>query len=151
MITELAPTDMILQRLGRLWRHKREDRPVDAARLCIIKETNSLGKFRNMESKAIVKALGGKAHVYAPYILLRSLEVWEGQNEVSIPLQIRPLLELTYKDRKNEPDSWQELSGEWFATDSAKKMIASRNCNLWQVALEDEEGVQTRINDVPTI
>ena len=30
-------------------------------------------------------------------------------------------------------------------------MIASRNSNLWQVALEDEEGVQTRLNEMPTV
>ena len=30
-------------------------------------------------------------------------------------------------------------------------MLASRNSNLWQLALEDEEGVQTRINEMPTI
>ncbi len=151
MISELAPTDMLLQRLGRLWRHKRKERPVDAARLSIIKETNSLDEFRNMKAKAIKKALGGKARVYAPYILLRSLEVWENQRTVSIPSQIRPLLELTYEDRGGEPESWQVLSDEWFGTDSAKKMMALRNCNLWQVALEDEEGVQTRLNEVPTV
>ena len=27
MITELAPTDMMLQRMGRLWRHERDPRP----------------------------------------------------------------------------------------------------------------------------
>ena len=37
MITELAPTDMLLQRLGRLWRHNRRIRQVDTARLCISK------------------------------------------------------------------------------------------------------------------
>lgn len=152
LISELAPTDMLLQRLGRLWRHKREQRPADAARLCIVEEAKSLEEFRKMESKAIVEALGGKAKVYAPYILLRSLEVWKkAQPQVSTPSQIRQLIESTYKDQENEPDSWQQLSDEWFGTDSAKKMIASRNCNLWQVALEDEEGVQTRINEVPTV
>ncbi|TRZ88722.1 MAG: CRISPR-associated helicase Cas3' [Methanosarcinales archaeon] len=152
LISELAPTDMLLQRLGRLWRHKREQRPADAARLCIVEEAKSLEEFRKMESKAIVEALGGKAKVYAPYILFRSLEVWKkAQPQVSTPSQIRQLIESTYKDQENEPDSWQQLSDEWFGTDSAKKMIASRNCNLWQVALEDEEGVQTRINEVPTV
>lgn len=106
-----------------------------------------------MEPRAIVKALGGKGQVYAPYVLLRSLEIWQNQLEVSIPSQIRTLIESTYtcEDRENEPDSWQKLSGEWFGTDSAKKMFASRSCNLWQLALEDEEGVQTRINEMPTI
>jgi len=151
MITELAPTDMILQRLGRLWRHKREDRQVDVARLCIIEEKKCLDEFRTMEPKVIVKTLGAKAYVYAPYILLRSLEVWEGRSEVLIPSQIRPLLELTYKDREKEPKPWQKLSFEWFGSDAAKKMLASQSCNLWQVALEDEEGVQTRLNEVPTV
>jgi len=152
MVTEIAPTDMLLQRLGRLWRHERkqDERPVKAARLYIIKEEKSLDEFRNMEPKAIKKALGSKAYVYAPYILLRSLEVWEGRSEVLIPSQIRSLLEETYKDQKGEPESWEELSFEWLGTDSAKKMLASRSCNLWEVALDDDEGVQTRINEVPT-
>ncbi len=152
LITELAPTDMLLQRLGRLWRHKRQHRPVDKAQFCIIEERKSIEEFRNMEQKAILKALGSKAKVYAPYILLRSLEVWKAiQPKVLIPLQIRQLIETTYADRENEPDSWQALFNEWFGTDSAKKMTASRNCNLWQVALEDTEGVQTRVNEMQTI
>ncbi len=150
MVSELAPTDMLLQRLGRLWRHERENRPVDTAQLFIIEEEKNLEEFRSMESKAIAKALGSKAKVYAPYVLLRSLELWKTQPQISIPLQIRQLIEATYKDRDNEPASWQELSFEWFGTDSAKEMLASRNCNLWQVALEDEEGIQTRLNEMPT-
>lgn len=151
LITELAPTDMLLQRIGRLWRHERGKRPADEAQLCIIEETQSIEEFRNMEPKAIVMALDSKAKVYAPYVLLRSLEVWKTQPQVSMPLQIRRLIESTYQDRENEPESWKQLSYEWFGSDSAKKMIASRNCNLWQVALEDAEGVQTRINEMPTI
>ncbi|MCG2725565.1 MAG: CRISPR-associated helicase Cas3' [Elusimicrobia bacterium] len=151
MITELAPTDMLLQRMGRLWRHERKKRPVKVARLCIIKEGKSLKEFRNMKQVAIKKELGNKAYMYNPFVLLRSLEVWNGKSEVSIPLQIRQLIESTYEDRNTEPDAWQKLFDEWFGTDSAKKMLASRNCNLWQVALEDEEGVQTRLNDMPTV
>jgi len=155
LITELAPTDMLLQRLGRLWRHEREQRPVDTARLCIIKEKKSLEEFQCMEPKEIVKVLGSKAYVYAPFVLLRTLELWKNQSKklgkVSIPSQIRQLIESTYQERKHEPASWQQLLNDWFGTDSAKKMIAYRNCNLWQVALEDEEGVQTRLNEMPTV
>ncbi|MDD5328429.1 MAG: CRISPR-associated helicase Cas3' [Sulfuricella sp.] len=152
LITELAPTDMLLQRIGRLWRHERGPRPVDTARLCILEEEKSIDEFRIMEPKEIVKALGSKSNVYAPFVLLRSLEVWKAaQPQVTIPLQIRQLIESTYREREKEPDSWEKLFDEWFGTDSAKKMEASRNCNLWQVALEDEEGVQTRLNEMPTI
>ncbi len=155
LITELAPTDMLLQRLGRLWRHERVQRPVDSARLCILEEAKSLDELRRMEPKAIVQALGSKARVYAPFVLLRSLELWQRESRrrggISIPSHIRRLLESTYVEREEEPDSWQQLSYEWIGTDSAKQMMASRNLNLWQVALEDEEGVQTRLNEIPTI
>lgn len=151
LITELAPTDMLLQRLGRLWRHSREHRPVAAPRICIIKEDESLEQLRCMEPAAIMNALGKKAKVYAPFVLLRTLEVWQAQHDkVSIPAQIRQLIEDTYIDR-DEPPSWQKLFEEWCGTDSAKEMIASRNSNIWSLALEDREGIQTRMNEIPTV
>ncbi|MEW6440775.1 MAG: CRISPR-associated helicase Cas3' [bacterium] len=151
LVTELAPTDMLLQRLGRLWRHERGERAADEPRMLVIAEETDLERFRHMESKEIVKALGGKARVYAPYILLRSLEIWQAAGEVSIPTQVRYLIESTYTEQETEPASWQQLAGEWFGTDSAKRMLALRNSNLWQVALDDREGVQTRVNEMPTL
>jgi len=151
LITELAPTDMLLQRLGRLWRHERGKRPIDTPRLLILEEIGGLDSLRALNPKVIVACLGSKAKVYAPFILLRSLEVWKGQQQISVPGQIRWLIESTYKEREKEPESWQQLANEWFGTDSAKKMLAMRNTNLWQVALEDEEGVQTRLNEMPTV
>lgn len=151
LITELAPTDMLLQRLGRLWRHERGKRPVDAARLLIVDEEQDLDTCRNIAPQEIVKLLGGKAKVYSPFILLRSWEVWKEQTEISIPRQVRSLIESTYITREEEPAAWQQLADDWFGTDSAKKMIALRNSNLWQLALEDEVGTQTRLNEMPTI
>lgn len=152
MITELAPTDMLLQRLGRLWRHERECRPAAIPRLIILDEENTLEDFRQMEPKAIASALGRKAKVYAPFVLLRSLEVWRGlSSEVTLPTQIRWLIESTYEDREQEPPGWLQLYLEWFGTDSAKKMKAYMSSNIWQVALDDHEGVQTRLNEMPTV
>ncbi len=153
LITELAPTDMLLQRMGRLCRHERENRPVSKPRMCIIEEEKSLDEFQKMEPKDIVEALGGKAHVYDPYVLLRSLVVWQGLERatVSIPKQIRRLIEATYEALDDEPSAWQKLFDDRFATDSGRKFLADRNSNLWQVVLEDEEGRQTRLNDLPTL
>jgi CRISPR-associated endonuclease/helicase Cas3 len=151
LITELAPTDMLLQRLGRLWRHERKQRPVDVAWMYILEEEKDSKEFRELDAKAIANALGSKAKIYAPYVLLRSLEVWKTNRKVSIPSQIRQLIESTYAFQDDEPEAWQQLSDEWFGTDSAKEMVASRNSNLWQLALEDREGVQTRINEMPTV
>lgn len=153
LITELAPTDMLLQRIGRLWRHERENRPLSKPRMCIIEEEKSLDEFRQMGTKDIVEALGGKAHVYDPYVLLRSLLVWQGLERaaVSIPKQIRHLIEATYEALDDESIAWQKLFDDRFATDSGRKFLADRNTNLWQVVLEDEEGRQTRLNEVTTL
>lgn len=151
LITELAPTDMLLQRLGRLWRHDRDYRPADAARMYVIEEQKDLSELRELDAKAIRDALGSKAKVYAPYVLLRSLKVWKTKQRVAIPGEIRQLLESTYADEDDEPESWQQLSYDWFGTDSAKEMLACRNSSLWQLALEDREGIQTRINEMPTV
>lgn len=151
LISELAPTDMLLQRLGRLWRHERRQRPVDSARLCIIEEEKSLDNFRTLTPQEIKKGLGSKALVYDPFILLRALEIWQELREVSIPSQIRSLIEATYEDRDSEPEPWQKLSDDTYGKMLSYRQKALMSSNIWQVALNDEEGVQTRLNEMPTI
>jgi len=151
MITELAPTDMLLQRLGRLWRHEREKRPVEVTRLCIIKETRSVEEFRTLSPQEIKKELGSKALVYDPFILLRTLEVWQAHKVISIPLQIRSLIEATYEDREYEPETWLKLYEETYGKTLSYRQKALMSSNIWNVPLPDEEGVQTRLNEVSTI
>jgi CRISPR-associated endonuclease/helicase Cas3 len=151
LVSELAPTDMLLQRIGRLWRHERGLRPTSAPRLAIIEETASLDDFLQMSKTAIVKTLGGKAWVYDPYILLRSLEVWKKLPRVQLPTGIRGLIEGTYDDRQDEPDSWLELMCDGFGKATAYRQKALQSSNIWTVALDDDEGVQTRLNEVPTL
>lgn len=153
MITELAPTDMLLQRLGRLWRHERGERPVKITRLCIIEESRSVEEFKTLSPHEIKKELGSKALVYDPFILLRTLEVWQAQErkEVSIPSQIRTIIEATYKVRDNEPASWLKLADDAYGQAMAYRQKALMSSNIWNIALPDEEGVQTRLNEVSTI
>jgi len=151
LISELAPTDMLLQRLGRLWRHDREQRPVDTPKICIVEELKTLAEFQALTPQEIKKGLGSKAWVYDPFILLRSLEVWREQKNVCIPSQIRSLIEATYEDRDNEPDTWQLLADETYGKTLSYRQKALMSSNIWLVALNDEEGVQTRLNEMPTI
>ena len=153
MVSELAPTDMLLQRLGRLWRHERGRRPLDAPCIRIIREKAGDTELRTMAPKAIVASLGGKAFVYEPFVLLRTLTVWQERQTtgVRIPAQVRELLEATYADREDDPDSWQQLADDAFARAMACRQKALSASNIWQPALDDAEGAQTRLSEVESV
>ena len=94
LVTRIAPTDMLLQRLGRLWRHTETKRPADARREAWILSPDLAAAIATPEV-----ALGATAKVYAPYVLCRSLAVWQGVTQVDLPGQIRELIEATYAKR----------------------------------------------------
>lgn len=153
MISELAPTDMLLQRMGRLWRHEREGRPISEPRFCILTEARSLKELKTLTAQEIKETLGSKGHVYEPYVLLRTLSVWQGlgRSQVSIPAQIRELIEATYQAEEDEPDAWLELFYDCEGKAMALKQKALMNSNVWTIHLPDEEGVQTRLNEIETV
>lgn len=153
LITELAPTDMLLQRIGRLWRHPRGKRPLQRAECWIIKEATTLDELRDMSKEEIRKTLGAKAWVYAPYVLLRSLEilsVWEGK-DITIPTEIRNLLKDTYDNRNESQEGWVAWNQEILGDEFAEKKVAEMNSNIWSPLLDDQEGVQTRVSTVKTV
>ena len=151
IITELAPTDMLLQRMGRLWRHARENRPLGLPEYWIIRENESLDKLKDLSPMAIKETLGTKAKVYFPYVLLRTLDVWRNRQTVTLPGEIRAILEETYADRYDLPGTWLVLRNEIEGEEYAKKMRAKMAENIFSPALPDEEGVQTRLNAVPMV
>lgn len=153
LITELAPTDMMLQRIGRLWRHPRERSATKRAECWILKEVETLDKLRGMKKEDIRKTLGAKAWVYAPYVLLRSLEIWFAREEkdITIPTEIRSLLKGTYDDRDVETKGWEAWKQEILGDEFAKKRTAEMNSNIWNPLLDDQEGVQTRVSTVESV
>ena len=151
LVTELAPTDMLLQRLGRLWRHPRERRPVPCATVRILSEASPLEDLRRLGARSLRQALGKKSFVYQPYVLLRSLQVWQGLCEVVLPADIRALLEDTYRELGDEPAGWRELAQAMDDRLTKEHLKALYATNIWNLALEDEEGLQTRLDDRPTV
>jgi len=94
MVSRFAPTDMLLQRLGRLWRN--EDTPrCDTA----VPEAWLLAPRLQEAIESPVQHFGPSAFVYAPYVLCRSLEAWQNLKSVSVPEDIRGLIETTYVSR----------------------------------------------------
>jgi len=95
LISRFAPTDMILQRIGRLWRHAETPRPISAC--C---ETWLLAPDLDSAIQNPLSTFGSTAHVYSPYVLCRSLAVWLGRNRVVLPGETRAILEDTYMLQK---------------------------------------------------
>lgn len=148
LITDLAPTDILLQRLGRLWRHDRRTRPCPQPEIWIQMPHSDDAALHDACEKELREALGKSSRVYAPYVLLRSLQQWRGRATIKLPADIRPILEATYYDPINtEPPAWQELR-EQLETQKDKMARQALNAtNIWNnPALQDEEGVQTRFS-----
>lgn len=152
VISELAPIDMLLQRMGRLWRHERPCRPVAQPTFIVIEENQSLSALQTMPPDAIKACLGAKAYVYEPYVLLRTLACLrpfaDGQ-ALCIPSAIRELLDQVYQAVGEQPAGWQALELDMQGRIDAHRQYALGSANLWQPALKDDEGVQTRLNDRP--
>ena len=52
----------------------------------------------------------------------------------------------TYAD-KECPPGWEDLADEVRGTAAAAKQLADMGANIWQVALEDDAGLCTRLSD----
>lgn len=145
LITRLAPTDMMLQRMGRLWRHSGTIRPVGTRCEAWILSPSITDVEDNVE-----KSFGSNAKVYAPYVLYRSLEVWDQRKEIFIPNQLRELIELTYIDREEKKPSIQNCFHQLDKKIKSLKQFAliglSRGGKTWS-----EEEVQTRYSTLKTI
>lgn len=89
LITELCPMDLLLQRIGRLHRHKNRQRP-DLLSLakCLIMNTD-------ISDNSSVK-------VYGEWVLRRTAELLP--KEISLPNDISPLVQETYRDMSENED-----------------------------------------------
>jgi len=153
LITDLAPTDMLLQRLGRLWRHARVDRPSPHPEVWIQMPSLNSDSLRDSSEKDLRDLLGRSARVYAAYVLLRSFEQWCGRTEITLPDDIRSVLESTYAESAadDEPPAWQQLREHLEKQKERMTYLALSATRIWtNPALQDEEGVQTRWSSYPT-
>lgn len=113
MVTDLAPVDLVLQRIGRLHRHRRGpgqgERPQRLRRArCLIAgvEDWSAGSPEPVE--------GSKA-VYHHALLLRALAVLAPVAErghLVLPRDIAPLVEAAYDEGWAPPPGWEDVAAE---------------------------------------
>jgi CRISPR-associated endonuclease/helicase Cas3 len=92
LISEIAPIDLLLQRVGRLWRHEGTPRQGHARPvLHILLPPEGSIVFGSTEIK-----WAGSRGVYHRAPLLRTLELLHGRETIQLPRDFRPLIEGCY-------------------------------------------------------
>ena len=142
LFTDLAPTDLILQRIGRLHRHER-DRPEGCSNPTCVILLPTVNWSDN--AKDIKDSIGGDAYVYPPFSLYLSWVIWRNVGLISIPENLRSLLEATSKI----PDRLPEGAREFFEEQNRKVEEMRASARVKHVfgcdpAVMDVEGAQTR-------
>jgi len=98
IVTDLAPADLVIQRAGRLWRHRRGDRPIPGPRLLLL----SPEPIDDPPADWLGPELRRTGRVYPDHALLwRSARALLGHGGIDTPDGIRALVEAAYDDESD--------------------------------------------------
>lgn len=115
--TDLAPVDLVLQRAGRLWRHKRRTRPVSEPILLI-------AGLAGGEPPSFEKPLWWGA-VYREDILLCTWILLRNKQSLTLPDEIDTLVQAVYEEQVDIPESLRKRL-EKSLEDEEGEVIADR-------------------------
>lgn len=149
MVTALAPIDLVVQRSGRLWRHRRP-RPEG------LNEPTLWLLMPDCDELGVPRFDGGTSRVYHAHVLLRSWVVLSKLSSIRIPDDLENIIEAVYS-RTDPPQQLPEpLRQEWEATrakleseekrdemQAAKRYIPHVSSELWSMVMDElgeEEG-----------
>ncbi len=150
LITDLAPTELILQRVGRLHRHprKRPDGFEQAVCYILHPATDWQG-----ETNTIKSALNPHHWIYPPLSLWQASMTLKPLHQIDLPKDIRPLLERSASLKTPKASSGRALAKFEEEADSENQAMRG-TANLRDVfnaaAIEDTEGIETRYGIKPT-
>ncbi len=147
LITDLAPTDLILQRLGRLHRHQRP-RPsgFEIPRCIILRPSVDW----NADAKTLNDQLKPHRFIYPAFTLYMADRVWSERKSINLPDEIRPVLEASHKVPGDLPNGVAELYQALLKKIREMEGTAWMNGVFNQASVDDVEGSQTRWRMQPT-
>lgn len=132
IISDLAPIDLILQRAGRLWRHKREKRPLAVPTLIV-------AGLAGDEPPSFGKPLWW-GEVYCEDLLLRTWVLLreEQRQTVTLPDEIDTLVEAVYEELVEVPEVLAERMNQALINGDGKTIPLRGQANQAIIGLPDD-------------
>lgn len=118
LVTDLAPIDLMLQRVGRLHRHQRTRPPA-------LERTQLLIRGVKDWRAAPIEAIRGSSHVYGADRLMRAAAVLQERDNLNLPFDIPLLVRSAYDQELPAPVGWNPV---WDAAEA--KAGTKRACAL---------------------
>lgn len=103
MVTDLAPADLVLQRIGRLHRHDRPNRPA-----ALTEPVVYLRGVGDWSASPPTPVLGSRA-VYGEAALLRAAATLASQDRIDLPHDIPRLVRQAYDPTLAAPPQWEAV------------------------------------------
>jgi len=149
MMTQLAPADLIIQRMGRLQRHDRK-RPA---------------RFENQEPRLVLLMppvtegtvdLGTSRYVYEPFVLLKTLIAFDGRGRIGVPSDVPEIVEGVYDDQLPENPDLPEGVDAQVLREAWAKLNRTRDINQQQARIRllgapDDKGRFSHGQDLRTM
>ncbi|MHB1007516.1 MAG: CRISPR-associated helicase Cas3' [Chloroflexota bacterium] len=110
LVSEMAPIDLLLQRVGRLWRHDRGGRRHGLHRpeLWLVRP--------EIDERGTPSFGRGNEYVYAPHLLLRSWLTLRDRPSISLPDDIEVLVGAVYNEADCQFPQGEPLAALWRET-----------------------------------
>lgn len=133
IVTDLAPIDLILQRAGRLWRHKRKDRKPITPVLIV-------AGLAGEEPPSFGKPLWWGGELYREDLLLRTwILLRENYRQtLTLPDEIDTLVEKVYEERVTVPESLQDRMNQAVIDGEGKAIPLRDQANQAIIGLPDD-------------
>lgn len=129
MCSDIAPVDLLLQRAGRLHRHKRSSRPagLETPELMICGSTLvAAGEAPEFD--------GGSKAVYGGWRLMRTCAALMGKEKILLPSDIAPLVDYVYSDDDQIiPSDWTDAYSKAKEKHESEKLDKEQRASAYRL------------------